>query len=110
MNITDCFTSLNQSDRDTLKSAAGKVSTHALIGSLVGLGLGAALAFRVRSNRVRLFEAFRAKQKPTHVKFADGREGMASHVNLQARFELLTISQKLFQILPHCYSLVGLVI
>lgn len=34
-----------------------------------------ALAFRVRAHRIRLFEAFRASQKPSHVKFADGREG-----------------------------------
>jgi len=65
---------LQQSDRDILKSASSKVSTHAIVGSLVGLGLGALLAFRIRSNRIRLFEAFRTAQKPTHVKFADGRE------------------------------------
>jgi hypothetical protein len=67
--------SLEPSDRDALKSAASKLSTHANIGSLVGLGLGLALAWRIRSTRVKMFEAFKASKKPTHVRFADGREG-----------------------------------
>lgn len=69
--------SLQQSDRDALQSAAKKVSTYATVGSLLGLSLGAALAWKVRSNRVKLFQAFRTMQKPTHVKFADGREGIS---------------------------------
>ncbi|KAF2204746.1 hypothetical protein GQ43DRAFT_437630 [Delitschia confertaspora ATCC 74209] len=64
---------LNQSDRDTLRAAAGKVSRHATIGSLVGLGLGAFLAFRLRNMRLAYFNAFRAMEKPVEVKFADGR-------------------------------------
>ena len=55
-------------------SAAKKVQTHALIGSLVGIGLGAFLAVRLRQNRNRLFQAFKATEKPTHVRFANGRE------------------------------------
>jgi len=65
---------LHPSDRDQLKSAASKVSTHATIGSIIGLGLGIALAFRVRGNRTAMFNAFKAAEKPTHVKFANGRE------------------------------------
>ncbi|MCJ1406126.1 hypothetical protein MMC19_000191 [Ptychographa xylographoides] len=65
---------LNQADRDTLEAAASKFSTHIAVGSLIGLGLGIALAYRIRSQRVKIFDAFRTKQKPTHVKFADGRE------------------------------------
>lgn len=65
---------LQESDRDTLKSAAGKVGTHATAGSLLGLGLGLFLAFQIRSRRVQMFNAFRTAEKPTHVKFADGRE------------------------------------
>jgi hypothetical protein len=72
INATD---SLQQSDRDTLNKAASKLSTHASIGSMLGLGLGIAMAYSIRQNRVRMFQAFRAAQKPTHVKFADGREG-----------------------------------
>ena len=66
---------LQDSDRDTLKSAASKIGTHVTIGSIVGLGLGALLAFRLRRTRMQMFKAFRAHEKPTHVKFADGREG-----------------------------------
>ncbi|KAL8725036.1 MAG: hypothetical protein Q9166_007611 [cf. Caloplaca sp. 2 TL-2023] len=65
---------LHDSDRDTLKSAAGKISTHVTIGSAVGLGLGVLLAFRLRRTRMQMFNAFRAHEKPTHVKFANGRE------------------------------------
>ena len=70
---------LQESDRDTLVNAAGKVGTHATVGSLLGLGLGLFLAFRVRSRRVQMFNAFRTAEKPTHVKFADGREGEDHH-------------------------------
>ncbi|KAL8840982.1 MAG: hypothetical protein Q9176_003554 [Flavoplaca citrina] len=65
---------LQDADRDALKSAASKISTHVTIGSLVGLGLGAYLAFRLRRTRMQMFNALRATEKPTHVKFADGRE------------------------------------
>jgi hypothetical protein len=57
-------------------SAATTLSTHATIGSLLGLGLGVAMAWRVRATRVRMFQAFRAVEKPQWVKFADGREGL----------------------------------
>jgi len=67
--------SLNRDDRKTLERAASKLSTHITIGSLIGLGVGVALAWQIRSNRVKFFNAFKAMQRPTHVKFADGREG-----------------------------------
>lgn len=57
-----------------MKAAASRFSTHALVGSLLGLGLGAYLAFRLRANRTAMFQAFKTAQRPTHVKFADGRE------------------------------------
>lgn len=66
--------SLNESDRSALKSAAGTVSTATMIGTLAGLSLGAYLAFKVRSNRAKMFQAFKASERPTHVKFASGRE------------------------------------
>ncbi|KAJ9623161.1 hypothetical protein H2203_006097 [Taxawa tesnikishii (nom. ined.)] len=66
---------LQQSDRDTLKSAASKISTHATIGSLVGLGLGLYAAYKLRANRTAMFNAFKASEKPTHVQFANGRTG-----------------------------------
>ncbi|KAL1612444.1 hypothetical protein SLS60_000671 [Paraconiothyrium brasiliense] len=64
---------LDQSDRDILKSAGGKVSTHAKVGSLLGLGFGIYCAFRLRSMRMAYFNAFRAMEKPVEVRFADGR-------------------------------------
>ena len=73
--------SLQPVDRETLKTAARKIPTHTSIGSVVGLGIGLLLAQRVRSKRLQFFQTFRAIQKPTHVKFADGREGM-DHIHL----------------------------
>ncbi|KAI4284379.1 MAG: hypothetical protein L6R35_004926 [Caloplaca aegaea] len=67
---------LQDSDRDALTSAAGKISTHVSVGSALGLALGAFLAFRLRRTRMQMFNAFRAHEKPTHVKFADGREAL----------------------------------
>ncbi|KAF2707030.1 hypothetical protein K504DRAFT_535593 [Pleomassaria siparia CBS 279.74] len=64
---------LTQSDRDVLKSAGSKVSTHSGIGSLVGIGLGFYFAFRLRKMRLAYFNAFRAMEKPVEVRFADGR-------------------------------------
>ncbi|KPI41786.1 uncharacterized protein AB675_5681 [Cyphellophora attinorum] len=65
---------LQETDKKTLVSAAGKVQTHALVGSIVGVGLGAFLAIRLRSNRQKIFQAFKAAEKPTHVVFASGRQ------------------------------------
>lgn len=65
---------LTENDRQVLNKAAGKLSTYTTVGSLVGLGLGVALAFRIRSIRTQTFKAIRAAEKPTHVRFADGRE------------------------------------
>jgi hypothetical protein len=70
--------SLNQQDRDLLKSAGGKVSMHAGIASLAGLGLGVYLAFRLRTMRQTYFNAFRAMEKPVEIRFADGRTGMSA--------------------------------
>ncbi|KIW23411.1 hypothetical protein, variant [Cladophialophora immunda] len=65
---------LREEDRDLLRSAASKASTHAFIGSLAGIALGSFLAFRLRANRNAMYQAFRAAEKPTHVRFASGRE------------------------------------
>jgi hypothetical protein len=72
------YCSLSQQDRDLLKSAGGKVSMHAGIASLAGLGLGVYFAFRLRAMRLAYFNAFRAMEKPVEVRFADGRTGMWS--------------------------------
>jgi hypothetical protein len=67
--------SLSPSDRDILKSAGSKVSTHAKIGSLVGIGLGIYTAMRLRTMRLAYFKAFKAMEKPVELRFADGRTG-----------------------------------
>ena len=66
---------LRESDRDALEAAGRKVSMHATIGSILGLGLGIFLAARLRRGRAEMFNAFRATEKPTHVQFMDGRTG-----------------------------------
>ncbi|PIB02648.1 hypothetical protein CB0940_02044 [Cercospora beticola] len=65
---------LTSSDREAIKSAASTVSLYTSIGSAIGLTLSLALAYRIRSSRARLFRAFKTTEKPTHVRFADGRE------------------------------------
>lgn len=67
---------LRESDRDALKNAATRVSTWTLVGSAVGIGLGFFVAFRLRSARKAMFEAFKAQEKPVSVVFSDGRTGM----------------------------------
>ncbi|KAF1990850.1 hypothetical protein K402DRAFT_389750 [Aulographum hederae CBS 113979] len=64
---------LQPTDREALNAAASKFSTHATIGSAIGLGLGVFLAFRVRRARMMTFNAVKAADKPTHVQFKDGR-------------------------------------
>ncbi|KAK3377485.1 hypothetical protein B0H63DRAFT_219651 [Podospora didyma] len=64
---------LESKDRDLLKSAARKVSTHATVGSLIGMGLGLAMAWRIRANRIALYNAFQTALRPTEVIFANGR-------------------------------------
>ncbi|KAF2092101.1 hypothetical protein K490DRAFT_32565 [Saccharata proteae CBS 121410] len=64
---------LTDKDRDMLKRAGGKFSTHATIGTLLGLGLGAFLAFRVRNVRLQAYKTLRATERPTKLMFEDGR-------------------------------------
>ncbi|KAI4866573.1 hypothetical protein F4820DRAFT_446947 [Hypoxylon rubiginosum] len=65
---------LTQEDRDALVKASTRVTGPAVIGTLVGLGLGIYAAFRLRRVRANMFSVFRAAEKPTHVIFADGRK------------------------------------
>jgi hypothetical protein len=89
---------LRQSDRDALKAAAAKVSRHATVGSLIGLGLGIALGFRVRANRQQMFAAFRAMEKPKQVVFEGGRTGTQA-LNHSICVVNLIVSQKHYLIL-----------
>lgn len=67
---------LEPSDRDALVKAATSITMPTAIGTLVGLGLGVYAALRLRRVRADMFQAFRATEKPTHVVFANGRQGM----------------------------------
>jgi hypothetical protein len=44
------------------------------VGSLIGISLGLFLAYRLRANRTAMFNAFKAHEQPTAIKFAGGRE------------------------------------
>ena len=66
--------SLQQSDRDALQRAASTVSTYASIGSVLGIGLGIFLAYRLRTKRTAIFNTFKAHEQPSAVKFPSGRE------------------------------------
>ncbi|KAL9060150.1 MAG: hypothetical protein Q9162_000764 [Coniocarpon cinnabarinum] len=65
---------LSDQDRAVLEKAASSLGIYATVGSVIGLGLGAALAFRVRSARTSMFRAFRAQEKPTFVEFPGGKK------------------------------------
>ena len=94
---------LQDSDRDLLNSAASKFSTHVKVGSLLGLSLGVLLAFRLRRTRMQIFRAFRAQEKPTHVRFADGREGRCFGRDVQEY--RLTSAFPVLRSSPGCHSL-----
>ena len=67
---------LEQSDRDALVKAVGGISMPTAVGTLLRLGLGVYAAFRLRKVRADMFNAFRASEKPTHVIFSNGRQGL----------------------------------
>lgn len=84
--------SLELKDREVLNRAGRKLTTHVGLGSLVGIGLGLYGAYKLRTMRVAYFNAFKvatpvpefhteltryqAMEKPTEIRFADGRTGM----------------------------------
>ncbi|KAI0001540.1 hypothetical protein F4779DRAFT_604138 [Xylariaceae sp. FL0662B] len=65
---------LSQEDRNVLIKSTNRMTSHAVWGTLIGLGLGVYAAYRLRRLRVDTFNAFRLTEKPTHVRFADGRQ------------------------------------
>lgn len=64
---------LTLDDREVLKGAAKTISWHASLGSIVGLGLGCFLAYRVRGLRKNWFNEFRTSDKPKQVIFHSGK-------------------------------------
>lgn len=66
---------LTADDKEVLKGAAGTISLHSSIGSVVGLGLGCLLAYRVRSLRKSWFTQFQASDAPRQVIYASGKTG-----------------------------------
>ncbi|KAL9633073.1 MAG: hypothetical protein Q9164_004920 [Protoblastenia rupestris] len=80
---------LRDSDRDAFRKSASKLTRHAVFSSLLGLGLGVFMAFRIRSARTIIFNAFRGKKRPTRVQFADGRIGAFLYLPLVSSLELI---------------------
>lgn len=66
---------LTDDDKACLRTASRKVSRHALLGSVLGLGLGIYGAVRLRRMRSSMFAAFKLAEKPARVVFTDGRSG-----------------------------------
>ncbi|KAK0728859.1 hypothetical protein B0T26DRAFT_673328 [Lasiosphaeria miniovina] len=66
---------LASEDRSRLRTAARKVSVHASLGSILGLGVGLAMAWRIRANRMALYDVLRTSMRPTEVVFASGQRG-----------------------------------
>jgi len=66
---------LSPDDRQLLRNASNKISVYTSIGTALGVGAGLILALRFRQARIRTWEAFKAREKPVAVRFADGREG-----------------------------------
>jgi hypothetical protein len=64
---------LQSKDREILRRAGRKMSTHVGLGSLVGIGLGLYGAYKLRNMRLAYFNAFKAMEKPIELRFADGR-------------------------------------
>ncbi|KAK1834894.1 hypothetical protein QBC39DRAFT_251263 [Podospora conica] len=64
---------LSPDDRARLRTAASKVTNYTTLGSLLGLGLGAAVAYRIHANRVALYNAFKMVNRPIEVIFPNGR-------------------------------------
>ena len=56
-------TSLQTKDREILRRAGRKLSTHVGLGSLVGIGLGLYGAYKLRNMRLAYFNAFKVTQK-----------------------------------------------
>lgn len=69
---------LTQEDRDVLTSAAATLGRYATIGSLVGVGVGCLLAYRVRALRRNWFVEFQrtmGQDRPRRVVFESGKDG-----------------------------------
>jgi hypothetical protein len=58
-NRVSQHTSLQSKDREILRRAGRKMSTHVGLGSLVGIGLGLYGAYKLRNMRLAYFNAFK---------------------------------------------------
>lgn len=80
---------LSADDRARLRTAASKVTNYTTVGSLLGLGLGAAMAYRIHTNRVALYNAFKMVNRPVEVIFPNGRRGESACVSVLERGKLI---------------------
>lgn len=56
--------SLQPKDRESLRRAGRKLSTHVGLGSLIGIGLGLYGAYKLRNMRLAYFNAFKVTSFP----------------------------------------------
>lgn len=72
---------LTSDDRDVLVSAAATLQRYAAVGSLVGIGVGCLLAYRVRALRRNWFVEFQTRMvgrdRPRRLVFESGKDGMS---------------------------------
>lgn len=64
---------LTTEDREVLAGAAKTINWHASFGSIVGVGVGCLLAYRVRALRRNWFNELRTSDKPKQVIFHSGK-------------------------------------
>ncbi|KAI7774027.1 hypothetical protein LA080_009450 [Diaporthe eres] len=64
---------LTTEDRQVLAGAAKTINWHASFGSIVGVGVGCLLAYRVRALRRNWFNELRTSDKPKQVIFHSGK-------------------------------------
>ncbi|KAI9372243.1 hypothetical protein BJX61DRAFT_455718 [Aspergillus egyptiacus] len=76
----DVKQNLRPDDFQVYKATNSVISTYPKAGGVIGGVIGLFAAFRVHSARRSLLQAFRAREQPTHVIFADARTNPIPYV------------------------------